>query len=405
MPCWRSWETRAGCCAGLIEIEMATQILTPDRYGTKTAPSVLNVDDYPPGRYSRTKILRQAGFTVHEAATGEQALALMSHRPDLVLLDINLPDIDGFQVCKRIKENPDTAGTLVLHLSASSLLPTDQVAGLEGGADGYLTEPIEPSVLIATVKSLLRIRWAEEDLRRSNESLRSLTDMLSHELREPLRQVSIYAELLHERMKDRAGAEEEQFFTNVLSGARRLGTLIEAVLTYSRSIYDVTSLSKISAQDALDASLAELDLLIAESGARVVCEQLLPTVFVDQLSLARVFSNLISNSIKYRSSAPPEIRITAAADDPFIRFCLEDNGMGIDPKYHSRIFDVFKRLHGAEYPGTGIGLSLCRRIVENMGGSIWVESDVGRGARFCFTVPAALDSHKREIPSRNERWV
>src|SRR5579862_1165621 len=167
----------------------------PANSGTNPVPLVLNVDDYPPGRYGRTKILRQAGFTVHEASTGEQALALLTHRPDLVLLDVNLPDIDGLEVCKRIKENPDTAGTLVLHMSASSLLPKDQVAGLESGADGYLTEPVEPAVLIATIKALLRMRRAEDSLRRSNESLRSLTDMLSHELREPLRQVSIYAEL------------------------------------------------------------------------------------------------------------------------------------------------------------------------------------------------------------------
>jgi signal transduction histidine kinase len=373
--------------------------------GNNAAQLVLNVDDYPPGRYTRSRILRQAGFTVQEAATGEEALARLSHRPDLVLLDINLPDIDGFQVCKRIKENPDTAGTLVLHLSATSLLPKHKVAGLEGGADGYLTEPVEPAVLIATVKSLLRIRQAEEGLRRSNESLRSLTDMLSHELREPLRQVSIYAELLHERFEDRARPEEEQFFTNVLSGARRLGALIESVLTYSRSIYDLTTLSNISAQEALDACLKELELLISESGGRVVYEQPLPAVYADQLSLARVFSNLISNSIKYHSDAPPEIRVTTVPDGPFIRFCFEDNGMGIDPKYHSRIFDVFKRLHGAEYPGTGIGLSLCRRIVENMGGSIWVESDSGHGARFYFTVPAALDSQRKAPPAMKDAWV
>lgn len=382
----------------------ATEIMTPADPGAKTAPLVLNVDDYPPGRYTRTKILRQAGFTVVEAGTGEEALAQLSHRPDLVLLDINLPDMTGFQVCKRIKDNPDTAGTLVLHMSASSLLPTDQVAGLEGGADGYLTEPVEPTVLIATVKALLRIRRAEEGLRRSNEALRSLTDMLSHELREPLRQVSIYAEVLHERLKDRARPEEEQFFTNVLSGARRLGALIESVLTYSRSIYDVTSLANISAQEALDQCLKELELLIAESGATVISEQTLPNVYADQLSLARVFSNLISNSIKYRGEAPPEIRITAAAEGSFVRFCVEDNGIGIDPKYHSRIFDVFKRLHGAEYPGTGIGLSLCRRIVENMGGKIWVESDIGHGARFCFTVPAALDAQLRGTLAMKDRW-
>src|SRR5580704_5531866 len=97
----------------------------------KNGTIVLNVDDYSPGRYTRTKILRQAGFTVHEAGTGEEALALLTHRPDLVLLDVNLPDINGMEVCRRIKENPDTAGTLVVHLSASSLMAADQVAGLE----------------------------------------------------------------------------------------------------------------------------------------------------------------------------------------------------------------------------------------------------------------------------------
>jgi light-regulated signal transduction histidine kinase (bacteriophytochrome) len=168
--------------------------------------------------------------------------------------------------------------------------------------------------------ALLRIRRAEESLRRSNESLRSLNDMLSHELREPLRQVSIYAEILHERLKDRTRPEEEQFFTNVLSGARRLGTLIESVLTYSRTIYDVTSLTTVSAQEALEVCLRELDLLIRESNAKIICEQPLPLVHSDQFSLARVFSNLISNSIKYRSNAEPVIRITAVSDGPFVRF-------------------------------------------------------------------------------------
>jgi signal transduction histidine kinase len=365
----------------------------------KNGTTVLNVDDYSPGRYTRTRILRQAGFTVHEAGTGEEALALLTHRPDLVLLDVNLPDIDGMQVCRRIKENPDTAGTLVLHLSASSILSSDQVAGLEGGADAYLTEPVEPNVLIATIRALLRIRNAEEGLRRSNESLRSLTDMLSHELREPLRQVTVYAELLQEQFKGRTQPEEEQFFDNVLSGARRLGALIEGVLTYSRSIYDLTFMSDISAQDALAAALTELDLLIAESGARIACAEPLPRVRSNKLSLARVFSNLISNSIKYRSEAPVIVRIKAVRDGGFIRFAFEDNGIGIDPKHHARIFDVFKRLHGSEYPGTGIGLSLCRRIIENMGGEIWVESELGQGSHFYFTVPVAESSLVNSTPA------
>ena len=353
------------------------------------APVVLNVDDYPPGRYSRTRILRQAGIEVHEAATGEEALAMLSLRPDLVLLDINLPDINGFQVCQRIKENPDTAGTLVLHLSASNVRPVDKVTGLETGADGYLTEPLEPGVLIATVHALLRIRRAEDGLRRSNESLRSLTDMLSHELREPLRQVSIYAELLEHKMHDRIQPGEEELFASLLAGARRLSSLVESVLVYSQSVYDMAAASDISIQEALDAGIAELQMLLDESGTHVICESELPRVHAEKMSLTRVFSNLISNSVKYRSEAPLEVRISAKPDGEFVRFCVADNGIGIDPQYHLRIFDVFKRLHGREHAGVGIGLSLCRRIVENFGGSIWVESAAGQGARFYFTLPAA----------------
>ncbi len=185
----------------------------------------------------------------------------------------------------------------------------------------------------------------------------------------------------------------------MLSGARRLGALIEGVLTYSRSIYDLTFMSDISAQDALAAALTELDLLIAESGARIACAEPLPRVRSNKLSLARVFSNLISNSIKYRSEAPVIVRIKAVRDGGFIRFAFEDNGIGIDPKHHARIFDVFKRLHGSEYPGTGIGLSLCRRIIENMGGEIWVESELGQGSHFYFTVPVAESSLVNSTPA------
>ncbi len=360
------------------------QIPTPNKQ-----TRILNVDDYSPGRYTRTRFLRGAGFDVDEAASGAQALSMMANRPDLVLLDINLPDMSGLEICRHIKQNPDTAGTVVLHLSASSTFASDQVAGLEGGADGYLTEPIEPAVLIATVRALLRVKKVEEELRRSNDSLRSLTDMLSHELREPHRQISIYAELLQKQMKDRTGPEEAMFFTNLLTGARRMGALIESVYAYSKAVYDVTGLTDVSAQEALDICLADLDLLLRETGARVLCESPLPVVHAERLSLLRVFSNLISNSIKYRSSAPPVIRVSATTEGKLVRFAVEDNGIGIDPNYHSRIFDVFQRLHGHKYPGTGIGLSLCRRIVEAAGGSIWVESELGKGSRFFFTLPTA----------------
>lgn len=260
---------------------------------------------------------------------------------------------------------------------------------MEGGADGYLTEPIEPAVLVATVKSLLRVRRAEDALRRSNTALRSLTDILSHELREPVRHTLTFTELLHASLEGRITADEEEYFSRVFAGAVRMNELIEAVLVYSRAIYDPPAPTTVSAQEAFDATLIELELRIAESEAQVICPEKLPLVTGDKVVMIRLFSNLLSNSLKYRSEVSPVIRVTAEPNGDFIEFCFQDNGIGIDPKFHTRIFDVFRRLHGAEYPGTGVGLSLCRRIVESLGGTIWVESKAGEGARFYFTLPRA----------------
>ncbi|HEY3838071.1 MAG TPA: response regulator, partial [Bryobacteraceae bacterium] len=163
---------------------------------------ILNVDDYLPGRYARTKVLRQAGFQVVEAQTGKEALDMaILHKPALVLLDVNLPDMNGFEVCKRIREEPALSSLTILHISASAIMPQQQVRGLDSGADGYLVEPMEPSVLIATVNAYLRMRRAEAALRRSNQGLEEFAFVISHDLQEPLRNISIYTELLASHLK------------------------------------------------------------------------------------------------------------------------------------------------------------------------------------------------------------
>src|ERR1700722_6741538 len=149
---------------------------------------ILNVDDYVPGRYARTKLLKQAGYPVIEAGSGGETMEMVQqNRPALILLDVNLPDMTGFEVCKRLRGNPQTAATTILHISASSILTQHQVSGLESGADGYLVEPVEPAVLLATVHAFLRARRAEEEMRKSNEELRWLAYRVGHALNEPLR--------------------------------------------------------------------------------------------------------------------------------------------------------------------------------------------------------------------------
>jgi two-component system, sensor histidine kinase and response regulator len=350
-------------------------------------PRILNVDDYAPGRYARTKVLRQFGFEVLEAGSGLEALEKLSQKPEIVLLDMNMPDMDGLEVCRRIKGNPATESIVVMHLSASSILDSDLIAGLNNGADSYLTEPVEPEVLVATMRALLRARQAEEALRRSNQDLRELTHLLSHDMREPLRAMTIYAHLLADSVSARLTPEERQFMDFTLTGARQMSELIEGVLLFSRTLHEGFEAENLPAGEALQAALAELELLLRESGGRVDAGPL-PVVRANRAALTRVFANLISNSIKYGGETPAEISITAECAGGICTFTVKDNGIGIDPRYHDTIFEPFKRLHGKDVSGVGIGLSLCRKIIEGHGGRIWVESEAGKGSTFLFTLPA-----------------
>src|ERR1700728_3380055 len=169
---------------------------------------ILNVDDYVPGRYARSKILKQAGYPVIEAGTGAETLELVKHqRPALILLDVNLPDMSGFEVCRRLRSDPQTETLTILHISASSVLTQHQVSGLESGADGYLVEPVEPAVLLATVNAFLRARRAEDEVRKSNEELRWFAYRVGHDLNEPLRTITSYAQLLKRQLGENQNPE------------------------------------------------------------------------------------------------------------------------------------------------------------------------------------------------------
>ena len=196
-----------------------------------TMISVLNVDDYPPGLYARTKILRQAGFDVIEATTGNQTLKLaFEHKPAVILLDVNLPDMHGFEVCRRMRTNPALAASTILHISASSIQEQQQVHGLDTGADGYLIEPVDPAVLVATIKAYLRVRHAESALRQSNEDLERFAYRVTHELNEPLRTISMHGQLLENRLAGTLDPDAMQSFQFMQDGVRRMRAFIDDLL-------------------------------------------------------------------------------------------------------------------------------------------------------------------------------
>jgi len=221
---------------------------------------------------------------------------------------------------------------------------------------------------------------------RCAEEIRQFAYAVSHDLREPLRMVASYTQLLERRHNadfDQDGREFLQFITD---GVQRMDRLLSDLLAYSQLRPFDEPASPVSAESVLDGVRLALDGPIQESGAQITHDPL-PSVMFDFGRLTQVLRQLIANSIKFRGPDPPRIHISATEADDHVTFAVRDNGVGIDPRYHQQIFGVFKRLHGREYPGTGIGLAISKRIVEQQGGTIWVESETAQGATFRFTLP------------------
>jgi light-regulated signal transduction histidine kinase (bacteriophytochrome) len=234
------------------------------------------------------------------------------------------------------------------------------------------------------------LRQTNELFKRSNEDLQNFAFAISHDLQEPLRMVAKFTEILARRLEDKLTPDIADYVEYIEDNTERMKQMINDLLMYSRVTHgeslEMTECAE--SEPALLWAMGNLARAIEDSGA-VVVGLALPVVAADFGRVTQLFQNLLSNSMKYRSEKPLRIEITATRHGSNWQFCVEDNGIGIAPEYHERIFGVFKRLHGREVPGTGIGLALCRRIVERYGGRIWVESAVGHGARFYFTLPAA----------------
>ena len=227
-----------------------------------------------------------------------------------------------------------------------------------------------------------------QDLARSNADLEQFAYVASHDLQEPLRMVSSYARLLAKRYHGRLDADADEFITFMVDGAGRMQSLIADLLLYSRVNSKPPALQLTDCQQVLAKVHHDLSLAIKESGAELTIAPL-PTVTGDPSQLGQLFLNLIGNAIKFRNGTAPKIQVACAAQGAQWCFSVADNGIGINPEFGERVFEIFQRSHTtAEYPGSGIGLAVCKKIVERHGGRIWLESEVGKGSTFSFTLPA-----------------
>jgi light-regulated signal transduction histidine kinase (bacteriophytochrome) len=260
---------------------------------------------------------------------------------------------------------------------------------------------------IASSQLYAQIRQAEEALRqqakelmRSNKELEQFAYVASHDLQEPLRMVTSYVQILAQDYEGRLDADADRYINYAVDGANRMKVLIDDLLEFSRVGSRGKPFEPTRCGEVMEQVISDLEGAIEESGGKVTWEAL-PTVMADATQLAQLLRNLVGNGIKFRGEAPPHVHISAELADSGAGlseaqqsprgewlFSVRDNGIGIAPKYYERIFQMFERLHHrSEYPGTGIGLAICQKIVERHGGRIWVESELGEGSTFYFTIP------------------
>lgn len=234
-----------------------------------------------------------------------------------------------------------------------------------------------------------RLKQMTAELQLSNTELEQFAYVISHDLQEPLRMVSSYTQLLAKRYGDKLDADADEFIAYAVDGAKRMQTLLHDLLEYSRVGTRGKPFNLVNCEHIVEQAMANLKIAIEECGASVSYD-VLPTIMGDEGQLVRLFQNLIGNAIKFRGKKAPQVHISAKRMDNIVTFSVKDNGIGIEPQHSQSIFEIFRRLHTREeYPGTGMGLAICKKIVERHGGRISVQSQPGQGSTFYFSVNMA----------------
>ncbi|HEX7079532.1 MAG TPA: response regulator [Gammaproteobacteria bacterium] len=349
---------------------------------------ILIVDDKDAARYVNERTLRNAGFRTAEASCGEEAIALMRKlKPDLVLLDVAMPDIDGYEVCARVRGDETICSTAIIMLSATFESAEHQVRGLEGGADTFLVAPMEPAVLVATVRAMLRLKRAETQLREFDRRKDEFLATLAHELRNPLAPLLYCLDVIeresgNDRLADTLSIMRRQ--TEHL--VRLVDDLVDmGRITQNKLTLKVESVALREVIDtAVEARRPELDAKHQTLSVEMPEDEIL--LRADRVRLSQVFGNLISNSIKYSGNGG-RIRIEASREPGHVAISITDDGIGMLADDLDRVFGLFVQ---ARQPGTGlgIGLALAQRIVEMHGGTIAAASEgLQRGSTFTVRLP------------------
>ncbi len=358
---------------------------------------ILIAEDAIVSRRLLQQCLQQWGYDVVVASNGVEAWQLFSAGDlhfHIVISDWMMPEMDGLDLIRRIRASSGSNYVYTILLTAKSERE-DVVAGMEAGADDFLRKPFDREELRVRLRAGERIVQLEQTLAAQNQELRQRVEEVetfaytaSHDLQTPLRTFGSYAQLLLADYGKVLDEEGRELCEEILEDALHMKTLLDSLLEFSRIGREPTQAAAVDVKAVLDWVLHDLKQEIAETGAIVQMPDALPTIIYSEGWLTQIFSNLVSNALKFNEVGTPVIKVRCDEATQAYRFTVQDNGIGIAPEHTDRIFNIFERLHTREtYPGTGAGLTIVKKIVEFQGGEIGVASTLGEGSTFWFTVP------------------
>ncbi len=386
---------------------------------------ILIVDDRPENLYALEKILGETGAEIIKAGSGNEALiASLRHEFALAVVDVQMPDMDGYELAELLRSQNKTRRLPLIFLSAVYSDEYHIFRGYEAGAVDFITKPYHPVLLLSKVHMFLELemrvaerteelaranealrmenierRQAEEQLKiymkkleQSNQCLQEFAFIASHDMQEPLRKVRTFGNLLKDKYGSGLGEGGRDYVERMLSATHRMQSILEGLLHYSRVDTKAEPLVEIKLNDLVREVLSNLEVRIAQTGGRVEVGDL-PDVRADPRQMYQLFQNLIGNALKFhKEDEKPFVRVSGVAAGNGRRcheIVVEDNGIGFEVKYLDRIFVPFQRLHGrtSRFEGTGMGLAICKKIVERHGGSITARSEPGKGATFIIGLP------------------
>ena len=353
---------------------------------------ILHIDDDESNRYAVKIILEKVGYEIISAENGTQGFEMVSLNPDLIVLDIRLPDINGYDLCRKIKANPRYNSIPVLQTSATFTSSDHKVEGLESGADGYLAQPLESAVLVATVKSLLRIRNAEKKAQEASQSRDDMLAIVSHDLRNPLSFIMLQMKLLERQFKSEAYVSDKvtQKLQAVTNSCLRMNRLIQDLLDVSsieEGKFNIIKSYFFASELITEAqTIFEDQMKHAGINFKLEFEGDDSKVLGDRERLLQIISNLITNSMKF-TPRQGSIELNIRRQGNCLYFTVSDSGAGIEKEDLENVFNRFWQGHLMKKGGFGLGLSIVKGIVEAHQGQVSIQSEVGTGTTVKFEIP------------------